>query len=129
MKCIFCSNEFEQKQTGRTPKFCSAKCRVYFNRGIGVGEKIVELQKEIDVRDVNRVTGEVYETKEDKLDGLRAMIENVNQKHESSFEPEVRVETPQYPVPPKPGVILPAKRIVEYEEGEKVELIYEDNPL
>lgn len=178
MKCIFCDNEFEQKQTGRTPKFCSAKCRVYFNRGIGVGENIFELEKEkeaewrkrhnhtlgaacnefceknlvptelveeeIDVRDVNKVTGGVYDTKEDKLAGLKAMVESVNQKYEAPLEPQARVDIepltvndyipstniiPNRPSFSKPNVPQPAKREVYFEGGEKVELIYEDNPL
>lgn len=166
MKCIFCDNEFEQKQTGRTPKFCSAKCRVYFNRSIGVGEKIVELQKnlvptelveeEIDARDVNKVTGEVYDTKEDKLAGLRAMMDVVNEKHEGVVEPLTAtaaliyhdagvpyppepLHAPVYesspfpgvsrPYIPRPNVPQPAKREVVFEEGDKIELVYEDNPL
>ena len=90
-------------------------------------------------KEINRITGEVYEDKASKLDSLREMMETVNQKYETPLEPEARVEPMQYepvnqpyvsrPFIPKPGVTLPAKREVSYEDGEKVELIYEDNPL
>lgn len=131
----------------RTAAFCSTKCRVYFNRGSKVVPKvdkgIIEKPVEpIPERDINRVTGEVYEDKSDKIDSLREMIARVDEKYEAPLEPQARVEIPQYPVYesspfpgvsrpyiPRPNVPQPSKREVYFEEGDKVELIYEDNPL
>ena len=40
MKCLYCKTEFKNKRN--TAKFCSAKCRVYFNRKVKVTDRVTD---------------------------------------------------------------------------------------
>lgn len=43
-KCLYCNKEYTPVRV--TSKFCSAKCRVYYNRSLSVTDKPVSVTKE-----------------------------------------------------------------------------------